>query len=387
MPEYPPKPSGDIDDVSIPTVTLNLDVDARLRWDHIVRPRAKQIEEMVDYFADQLMQKNATLMHIILDLGTEAIMQRLPTYVREEMEGMALSTGLDVIKIFVYNIMYEVEGLCTSMISQDSAGHVYHSRNLDFGLFMGNDPETHGWKLTEMLRPLLMNINVVKDGVSLYNMTQYAGYVGLLTGVKRGGFSLSVDTRFDAHFDTYLVLWLLGKYDGDFLSMKTREVMETVSSYDLALESLTHYKSLGPAYIIIGGAEAGEGAVITLGGGKSEAYMVRELKAELAVGSHYVLQTNYDWPAAPPAFDDRRYPAMDCMNKLGMERVSLETLWGVMSSNPTRNAMTTYTALMSAQTGHFEAYQQFCKIGPDCVPFLDREEFGISLRKPATLVV
>merc|ERR1712031_121996 len=106
-------------------------------------------------------------MRIILDAGTEKIMQRLPADIRGEIEGVAKSSGLDVLKIFVYNIMYEVEGLCTSMVSQDSSGHIYHSRNLDFGLFMGDDAETHNWKLTEMLRPLLMNVNVVKGGKSL----------------------------------------------------------------------------------------------------------------------------------------------------------------------------------------------------------------------------
>ena len=144
---------------------------------------------------------------------------------------------------------------------------------------------------------------------------------------------------------------------------------------------------MGPCYIILGGAKAAEGAVITLAGGQDEAFMVRELKDELVAGNSYVVQTNYDWPAAPPAFDDRRYPVMDCMNQLGAAGTSLKSLWGVMSSNPTKNALTTYTTLMSAETGHFEAYQQFCKPGPDCVPFLAREEFGLSLRTPKTMVV
>merc|ERR1712070_994444 len=150
--------------------------------------------------------------------------------------------------------------------------------------------------------------------------------------------------------------------------------METNVTYTDALYSLSHYKTIGPCYVILGGAQSGEGAVLALGAGKDEAYMVRELKDELAVGSFFVLQTNYDWPNAPPAFDDRRYPAMDCLHKLGSAGVSLQSLWGVMSSNPTKNALTTYTALMSAETGHFEAYQQFCAPGPNCMPFLSRDK-------------
>lgn len=386
MPEYPPKPSGE-EDIEIPTVTLDLDVDPKMRWDHIVSPRAEEIRAMIKYFSPLM---NKTALSILLNMKTEKLMKRFPGDFKKEVEGIARSTGLTVIEIFVYNIMYEVEGLCTSMVSQDSNGHIYHSRNLDFGLFMGTDEGTHNWKLTEMLRPLLMNVQVMKGGKNLYNMTHYAGYLGLLTGVKAGGFSISVDTRFDSNFDEYLVLWLLGKYDGEFLSFKTRQVMETEANYTAALHALTHYRPMGPCYIIIGGAQSGEGAVLTLAGGQDEALMVRELKDELVNGSFFVLQTNYDWPNAPPAYDDRRYPAMDCMHKLGADNINWTSLWGVMSSNPTKNAMTTYTTLMSAETGHFEAYKQYCAPGPHCMPFLVRPRgaaVGTSSGTPAALLI
>jgi acid ceramidase len=367
MPEYPPKSTAE-EDIEIPTVILDLDVDAKTRWDHIVRPRAEEIRAMVKYFSPLM---NQTALTILLNTEVNKIMNRFPGDFKKEIQGVAKSTGLNVIEIFIYNIMYEVEGLCTSMVSQDADGHIYHSRNLDFGLFLGKDAETHNWKLTEMLRPLLMNVQVMKGGKNLYNMTHYAGYLGLLTGVKEGGFSISVDTRFDSNFDEYLVLWLLGKYDGEFLSFKTREIMETEENYTAALQALTHYKPLGPCYIIIGGAQSGEGAVVTLAGGRDTALQVRELKDELVNGSFFVLQTNYDWPNAPPAYDDRRYPALDCMHKLGADNTNWASLWGVMSSNPTKNALTTYTTLMSAETGHFEAYKQYCSPGPHCMPFLN----------------
>ena len=39
--------------------------------------------------------------------------------------------------VFIYNIFYELFTVCTSIVSQDSAGKMYHVRNLDFGLFLG----------------------------------------------------------------------------------------------------------------------------------------------------------------------------------------------------------------------------------------------------------
>ena len=40
-----------------------------------------------------------------------------------------------------------------------------------------------------------------------------------------------------------------------------------------------------------------------------------------------------------------------------------------MSATPTRNAMTTFTQILSPKTGHFESYKQNCVPGPTCAPF------------------
>jgi acid ceramidase len=379
MPAYPPPKSlPGLPDTAIPSFVVDLDADPATRWDHIVRPRAADIKAMIDQFTASIGGLKSKLLRTILDLGTEALLKKVPAPYAAEIQGIAKSTGLDVVEIFVYNIMYEVEGLCTSMVSQDSNGHIYHSRNLDFGLFDGTDNKTRTWSLTEKLRPLLMNLNFKKGGISLYNTTQYAGFVGLLTGMKKGGFSISVDTRFDGHLDEYLILWLLGKYEGAFLSWKLRDVMENVGSYAEAFHDLTTYKPMGPSYIILGGAKAAEGAVIALKAGSTTPQTVRLLSDALKNNSFYVAQTNYDWPAAPPAFDDRRYPLADCMNKLGSAKVAWNTLWAVHSSTPTKNALTTYTTLMSAETGHFEAYKQLCLPGPNCMPFMGATLFRAS---------
>ena len=153
---------------------------------------------------------------------------------------------------------------------------------------------------------------------------------------------------------------------------QTRDVMENNETYALALESLVSYKAMGPAYIIIGGIGGDEGAVIAKQfskDGTNSNVDVWYLNESLANGSYYVLQTNYDRKTAPPDFDDRRYPGMNCMDGLSSESFGAKDLWGVMSSNPTRNAMTTFTSLMSPTLGHFESYIQYCTPGPDCAPF------------------
>lgn len=217
------------------------------------------------------------------------------------------------------------------------------------------------------LSDLLVNVRFVKGGQELYNATHFASYVGLLTGSRRGGFSIAINTRFDTNFDIYLFDWLAGGLpDGEFAAWKLRTVMESGAGYADALDALTHYKPVGPGYTIIGGAKAGEGAVISLSGGKTSAKQVRTLSEAAADGSFFVLQTNYEHPAPPRAFDDRRYPAENCLEAIGEKGIDLASLWGVMNTNPTRNAWTVQTALMSAETGHYEAYRQGCIPGPHC---------------------
>lgn len=81
----------------------------------------------------------------------------------------------------MYNIAYELEGGCTSIVAE-STDKLFHARNLDFGLFFGWDKQNETWRLTEYLRPLLFNARFVKGGKVVYNTTQFAGFVGLLTG-------------------------------------------------------------------------------------------------------------------------------------------------------------------------------------------------------------
>jgi acid ceramidase len=378
------------DNWTIPTYTVDLDKDPADRWTDIVKPLSKDIAAMIQTFISNVLGHliDSPLIKFILDMGSDTLLKKIPAPFDDEIRGIAKATGLHVTYIFVYNIMYEVAGLCSSLVANDKHGHVYHARNLDFGEFMGEDAASRSWELTAKLRPMLMNLNFVRGGVTLYQTTQYAGYVGLLTGMRKDGFAISVDTRFDGNLDKFLLAWLMGSYTGEFLSFKTRTVMENFGSYSSALHALSNWQPIGPCYIIISGAKAKEGAVLQLGANSSTPLLTRSLTD--ANDTYYVAQTNYDWPAAPPAFDDRRYPLLDCLNKLQPDGISFKSLWGVMSSNPTKNAATTYTTLMSAETGHYEAYKQRCTPGAKCQPFMGRnykELYQIQIQKGLQIII
>lgn len=231
------------------------------------------------------------------------------------------------------------------------------------------------WDLTTDLKEILFVANFTKNGETLYQTVTYGGFIGLHTGIKKGAMSITIDTRFDNNMDKYLKDWIETPTDtNQLLVMTTRYVIENYNSYKDAVDYLKGVPMVCPSYIIIGGLNKGEGAIMTYGPNMTLfddwGYPNgMQLPAnDTAQSPFYVLETNYDHWEQPPWFDDRRYPAEMCMNEVGSKGIDLPTLYNVLDAIPNRNRLTTFTALMQVETGHFEAYKQYCT-EKECIPW------------------
>jgi len=364
-PAYPPPANA-----SVPWYEVNLDLPAKERWTAIVTPKAAEIAAMITVITrlipDVILKP--VLAKCALDAKAE-FLDRFPEDYGAEIQSIAQATKIPICSLLVYNLAYEVLGGCTSIIIQDPSGYVRHGRNLDFGLGPFNASEVQ-WQLTDALRPLIFNAKYTKGGKTIFTGVHYAGYIGTLTAVKQGAFSLTVDSRFDNTYSHFLVEWLKNKTDtANFLSFLTRQAFETQNDYASALTFLSTNDMVGPSYIILGGANAGEGAVITNGPNRTEAVNVWTLDKGLPKDKpYYLLQTNYDNWVAPPFFDNRQAPPEDCLNKLGQAGMTKENLYNVLHAHPNRNRLTTYTTLLDVKTGELENSIQFCK-EEGCVPW------------------
>ncbi len=58
------------------------------------------------------------------------------------------------------------------------------------------DVKNHTWLTTEALRPLVVELDFQRGGRTVYKSVNFAGYIGVLTGMKPGSFSLTLDERF-----------------------------------------------------------------------------------------------------------------------------------------------------------------------------------------------
>ncbi|XP_029634262.1 acid ceramidase-like [Octopus sinensis] len=357
---YPPKSS-----TTVPNLTINLDLPAHDRWKEVAIKYKDSMKSLIGDLKKLVgsVPVVGDLIIKIIDNEFEKIIPTLPAPYADELLGMADYSGINRGEILLYNIFYEVFTVCTSIIAEDKNGELFHARNLDFGLFMGWDLKKNDWAITEALRPMIMNLDFQKNNKTVFKSASFAGYIGVLSGVKPGVISLTLNERFQLKGGFIgIIQWLLGQRTAKWSSFLTRDTLTSATSYQMAKTELSKTELLAPVYFILGGTKSKEGCVITRSLNKTD--NIWEMSA---AGGWYILETNYDHWLPPLFIDDRRTPATLCMNELTQNNLTMAGLYNVLSTKPVLNKLTTYTALMQAKSGSLETHIQKC---PDpCWPW------------------
>uniref|UniRef100_A0A674BT86 Acid ceramidase n=1 Tax=Salmo trutta TaxID=8032 RepID=A0A674BT86_SALTR len=359
---YPPK--GPTFKGSVTWYTIDLDLPPSERWKLIITDKKAEVRVLHVLDLANAFVPSGKLIDLV-DKDLPLIVDTLPYPFNEEIKGIATSSGVPLGEVVLYNIFYEIFTVCTSLVAEDSNGNLIHGRNMDFGLFMGWDMKNRSWLITEKLKPLVVNIDFQRRNKTVFKSTNFAGYVGMLTGIKPHAFTLTMNERFSLDGGYIgIVEWILGNRDGMWMSFLTRSVLENATSYEEAKNLLAQTKLLAPAYFILGGNQTGQGCVITRS--RPHCFSTHcSLNPEL--GRWYVLETNYDHWKEPLFLDNRRTPAMKCMNQTMQANISLKTVYDVLSTKPVLNKLTTYTTLMDVNKGKLESYIRDCP--NPCMPW------------------
>ena len=361
---YPP------DSSNIPPVRwfdVDLDVPPEKRWGHVIEQFIEplkgldaqmdillttQIRSFLGSFDPTKIFFHSHLFFFFFwRLGTA-----LPKPVFAELDGMATVAapeGLNLYAIIKLNLFYEMTTGCTSIVARKPENNrLIHARNLDFGAGLGTwNRTTEQWPFSESLRRLTINARFRRNGKTLYSATTYAGYVAILNGVKKDKFSMSLNQRYTLpnNFGP-LLSWMLGLKAGSPLTTVTRRLFEEADTYAQAKRYLESVPLVSPVYFILGGASGDDAAVITRGRDES----IRPFTLASANQS-WILETNFDHWTQPPAYDDRRAPANQCMRR-AINSTSWATLFDVLSTRPILNKGTTYTSLMDVNEGKIETF-------------------------------
>ncbi|XP_053110490.1 acid ceramidase isoform X2 [Hemicordylus capensis] len=355
--EYPP--SGPTYKGIPPEYIINLDLPPSERWVQIARDKKAELKAMIQTIREIVIaflpsgKLIASLESKLIWLGST-----LPHPFNEEIKGIASATGCPLGDITMFNVFYEIFTVCTSIVAEDKAGKLYHARNLDFGLFLGWDIKNSSWTTTRKLKPLMVSLDFQKNNKTVFKSANFAGYIGMISGVKPGIFTLTMNERFSLDGGYIGIFeWLLGQRDGWWMGFLTRSVLENSTSYEDAKDKLASSKLLAPAYFILAGNKSGEGCIIT----RSRTAVLDIWDLDVPKGIWYVLETNYDRWKEPLVLDNRRTPAMVCMNETKQENISLPTIYNVLSTIPMLNKLTVSTTLMQVDDGHIETYVRDCK--------------------------
>ena len=136
---------------------------------------------------------------------------------------------------------------------------------------------------------------------TLYSATTWAGYIGILTGIRPHCFSVSINyrllnkSRFNNILKTLTLSWPV--------SYAVRHALESCYSYETAVEYFKKVPLISPVYITVCGVKKNEGCLITRNPEKTEHFIsLDNLQSEedskliyLAKDLGFILQTNCDW--------------------------------------------------------------------------------------------
>lgn len=327
-----------------PRFAINLDLPPKQRWIEVVTKYHDDIQRFLALLKHYVPSEVLDLLAVV-GLKVETA---FPYPYNYEILGIAESlkdlTGgvMNIGDVILANTLYEVSAFshgkeggfkaCTSIVAQSANGNIVHGRNLDYSF-------------ASLFRNMTITVDFQRGGNTVYTGTTFAGYVGLMTGQKPYGYTISLNER-DKGQAWMNGLEALANGMGAIASHHIRDVLANEEfDYEHALVYLADKPLIAPCYIIIGGTKPFQGAVITRD--RMSVLDFWKLHPEQEEG-WFVLETNYDHWTTPPASDDRRDPGMASMRAMGQANVTEAGILGVLSKPPVLNDGTTFTAVMSA---------------------------------------
>ncbi|XP_066241232.1 N-acylethanolamine-hydrolyzing acid amidase [Saccopteryx leptura] len=309
-----------------PLFNVSLDAAPELRW----LPMLQHFDlDFVRAAMAHILGNVPKWVHAVIRKAVRDLEGFLPQPFTDEIRGMCDALNLSLADCILVNLAYESTAFCTSIVAQDSRGHIYHGRNLDYPF--GN-----------FLRKLTVDVQFLKNGQIAFTGTTFVGYVGLWTGQRPHKFTVSGDERDRGWWWENVIAAFLQKHSP--ISWLIRTTLSESENFEAAVNKLAKTPLIADVYYIVGGMSSREGVVIT----RSRSGPVDIWPLDPLNGAWFRVETNYDhWKPAPEK-DDRRTPAIKALNATGQANLSLQTLFQVLSVFPVYNNYTVYTTVMSA---------------------------------------
>jgi predicted choloylglycine hydrolase len=189
--------------------------------------------------------------------------------VRETVGGL-VESGVEQVDLAIKNIR-EWTGLCTSVAFHQPGLGMVHCRNLD-------------WPLKQMKDATI--ILDCKSDAGPFRAVTVPGLVGVLSGVAKGRFSITINSNdVTDHFVPYVNGWSA--------ALLVRWIFENCSSYDEALRELKKASGFVPFFATVVGLKRDEAAVVEVNMRKGNRYY-EQPGEPVAVANHFPSESYED---------------------------------------------------------------------------------------------
>lgn len=338
----------------VPQFVLNLDLPPAQRWVGLFQQNPSFKVDVISLVDVVTMLVPAVLQTDLQALGRLVYDHLSPEY-QGEIDGIAAAVGTKPEYIAIAQTAYDLTD-CTSIVA-NTASDVMHFRNLDFGAGLG---------FTDTLRDLLVHVVVQRNGTTVMHVQTYAGYLGVLTGMVPGKFSVTINTRYETGVFPFgawykILEQMLTHPSAVMPAHLVRETLLTQPSYAAAALALSNTPILGRVYYTLGGLKLNEGRLIA----RSQNVVAHDVSiGHMPRANWFVLQTNYDWwNKTVPFYDDRRDAGINSLlNNVGSPQNvgMLSVISDVLSIKPTFNQLTTVSVAMHVASGDFIVMGRYC---------------------------
>ena len=225
----------------------------------------------------------------------------------------------------------------------------------------------------DFLKPYTIQLNFTRKGKTLFKASSWAGYLGVLTGMRVGAFSVSINFRRteDGHFGKNIVKSITRGWPVSFL---VRETLQDCETYSHAVTILKNSKLIAPVYITVAGTKPGQGTIITRNREtfSSDGHLITlssvldmESTSEYYLKeSQSLIQTNADWWLSLEDIrkncnillsSERLKKANSLLKRMKESETTIETLVGLFQTKnyPLLNETTIYITAMNPSNGDF----------------------------------
>ncbi|XP_072920074.1 N-acylethanolamine-hydrolyzing acid amidase-like isoform X3 [Hemitrygon akajei] len=303
-------------DSPAPRFNVSLDVTPSQRWEPVLRKYdAAQLRNYTQQIVSSVVPKWVTN---VINWLAPILKYLLPEPYRGEIEGICKFLGVNLGEGLLINLAYEASGYCTSIVAEDSAGKIYHGRNMDYAF-------------TDILTAITVDVQFVSSGQIVYTGTTFLGFVGLWTGQKPNKFSITANERAKGMGWNIAIASFLKRNRSP--SWVIRDTLREAVDFQAALQKLSYSPITANVYFILGGVKLNEGVIIT----REPERPIDVWPLKSTKGQWYRVATNYDHWRPPPPWDDRRTPAICVPNATTQKNINLNTIFKVLSIHPVLN--------------------------------------------------